>query len=263
MKYTRIVMLGALVAAGTGWSALPQDTSAQAPQPAAGAATPPAPPPPPKPKWETSAGVGLTVTSGNSDTVLVTANGQALRKWDRGEFSAGVDGGYGKNDGKQNVGYVKGFSQYNYLVGEKWYAFGRAEGLHDSIADIVYRVPITVGVGYYFYKTDRTTLSAEAGPGYVFEKVDGDTRNYGTIRFGEKFTHKFSDRARIWQSFEYQPQVDDWGKYFFSAELGAGADITKQLELRVVLQDWYVSDPAPDRKGNDLKLIAGINYKFQ
>src|SRR5690606_9143280 len=124
---------------------------------------------------------------------LFTANAQTLRKWDQGEFSAGVDGGYGENEGEQNVGYVKGFGQYNYLFRERWYGFARVEALHDAIADIAYRIPLSVGIGYYFIKNDRTTLSAEAGPGYVWEKVGDDAREYATIRFGEKFTHKFSD----------------------------------------------------------------------
>lgn len=256
-------IVSVLVTAASGISsALAETIEVPAPQPSsdAGAA---APAPPPKPKWETTAGIGATVTSGNSDTILFTANALTLRKWDKGEFSAGIDGGYGKNDGEQNVGYVKGHVQYNYLIDEHWYGFGRVEALHDSIADIAYRVPLTAGIGYYFIKNDRTTLSAEAGPGYVFEKVGGDKRDYATLRFGEKFTYKFNDRARIWQSAEYQPKIDDWGEYFLSAEIGLGADVTKQLELRVVFQDWYVSNPAPGREGNDLKLVAGINYKFQ
>jgi putative salt-induced outer membrane protein YdiY len=219
--------------------------------------------PPPPPKWETTAGLGVSVTDGNSDTLLFTVNALTLRKWDHSEFSAGVDGGYGENDNERNVGFVKGYAQYNYLFTERWYAFGRVEALHDAVADIRYRIPLSVGVGYYFIKNDRMTLSAEAGPGYVFEKVGNDERDYPTIRFAEKFTYKISDRARIWQSFEYQPDLGDWGNYFLTGELGIGADVTKQIELRVVLQDWYVSNPAPDREGNDLKLVAGVNYKFQ
>ena len=41
------------------------------------------------------------------------------------------------------------------------------------------------------------------------------------------------------------------------------ADLTKKMALRVTLQDWYVRYPAPGRESNDIKLIAGINYKFQ
>ncbi len=218
---------------------------------------------PPKPKWETSAGVGVSVTQGNSDTLLFTANAVTLRKWERSEFTAGVDAGYGDNDGEQNVGYVKGFGQYNYLFTDRWFAFGRVEALNDAIADINYRIPVTAGVGYYFIKNDRTTLSAEVGPGYVFEKVGGDERSYATLRFAEKFTFKINDRSRLWQSVEYQPKIDDWKEYYLSAELGLAVDITKQMEMRAVFQDWYISNPAPGRESNDLRLVAGVNYKFQ
>lgn len=259
---TSLGTLGAMIALA-GVSAVAQDIEVPAPQPTGDAAAAAAAAIPPKPKWETTAGVGFSLTDGNSDTVLFTANALTLRKWDRGEFSAGVDGGYGESEGDQNVGFVKGFGQYNYLFTDRWYAFARAEALHDSIADIDYRIPLSVGAGYYLIKNDRMTLSAEAGPGYVFEKIGGDERDYATIRFGEKFTYKISDRARIWQSFEYQPKIDEWTEYFLTGEIGVEADLTKQLALRVVLQDWYVSNPAPDRESNDLKLVAGVNYKFQ
>lgn len=260
----RVALAGLMACAGT-WMAVAEDANVPAPQPATdSAAAAAAAAVPPKPKWETTAGVGASVTDGNSDTMLFTANALTLRKWDKGEFSAGVDAGYGESDNEQNVGYVKGFGQYNYLFTDRWYGFVRAEALHDSIADIAYRVPLSVGAGYYLIKNDRTTLSVEAGPGYVWEKVGDDARDYATIRFGEKFTHKFSDRARLWQSFEYQPKIDAWTEnYFLTGELGVEADITKRMALRVVLQDWYVSEPAPGRQANDLKLIAGINYKFQ
>ncbi len=256
-------VLGAVIAfAGTA-SVMAQEANVPTPQPAteAGAAAAAAAVPP-KPKWETSAGVGLSVTDGNADTLLFSLNATTLRKWSNGEFSAGADAGYGENDGTQNVGYLKGFGQYNYLLTDRWYLFGRAEGLHDSIADIAYRVPVSVGTGYYLIKNDKMTLSAEAGPGYVWEKIGDDARDYMTIRFGEKFTWKLSDRARLWQSFEYQPKIDEWSEYFLTGELGVEADLTKKMALRVTVQDWYVSNPAPDRESNDLKLVAGVNYKF-
>lgn len=256
--------VGALFAIA-GAAAMGQEAgSIPAPQPAgdAGAAAAAAAVPP-KPKWETTAGAGLSLTSGNADTTLFTANILTLRKWGKNEFRAGVDGGYGEVENVQNVGFVKAFAQYNYLLSERLYGFGRVEGLHDSIADITYRVPISAGLGYYFIKNDKVTLSAEVGPGFVFEKIGNDERDYATIRFGERFTWKISERARLWQSFEYQPKVDEWTEYFLSGELGISADITKQLDLRVVLQDWYVSNPAPGRESNDLKLVAGVNYKFQ
>ena len=263
-KPTTLGIAGVLVAS-FGLSSFGQESSSTvpAPQPANDAAAAAAKAAvPPKPKWETSAGVGFSVTDGNSDTILFTANVQTLRKFEKGELQAGIDAGYGENNSVQNVGFVKGFGQYNYLFANPWYGFVRAEALHDSIASINYRVPLTAGIGYYFIKNDRTTLSAEVGPGYVFQKIGGKESEYATIRFAEKFTHKLNDRARIWQSFEYQPKIDEWGQYFLTGELGAEADLTKKMALRVVFQDWYVSQPAPGRESNDLRVVAGVNYKL-
>lgn len=264
MIHSRTILGTAGVAlAFASYASLADESQLPIPQPSAEAGAAAVDAAPPKPKWETTAGLGASITDGNSDTTLFTANALTLRKWSTGEFSAGVNAGYGESDNSQNVGFVKGFGQYNYLMTDRWYALGRAEALHDSIADIKYRVPLSVGIGYFLIKSDRVTLSAEAGPGYVFEKIGNETDNYATIRFAENFTWKISDRARLWQSFEYQPQIEDWSEYFLTAEIGVEADMTKQMALRVVLQNWYNSSPAPDREGNDLRLVAGINYKFQ
>ena len=263
MKQSTIGAMGVIFAL-SGVAALAQETTVPAPQPATDAAAAAAAAAiPAKPKWETTAGVGFSYTDGNTETLLFTANALTLRKWKTGEFTAGIDAGYGNNEGKQNIGYVKGFSQYNYLFTERLYAFGRVDALNDSIADISYRVTVSAGMGYYLIKNERTTLSVEAGPGYVFEKVGDDERDYATLRFGEKFTHKISDRARLWQSFEYQPKIDEWSNYFLSGEAGIESDITKKMALRLVVQDWYISEPAPGRESNDIKVIAGLNYKFQ
>lgn len=263
MRQTSLKTVGVALAL-SGLTGMAQEASLPVPQPAADAAGGAAAVPvKPKPKWETSVGLGASVTDGNSETMLFTANGVALRKWDKGEFEAKADAGYGTDDGDQNVGYVKGSAQYNYLVTDRWFGFGRVEALHDSIAEIKYRIPLSVGVGYYFIKNDRVTLSAEMGPGYVWEKVGDDARDFATIRFAERFTWKISDRARLWQSFEYQPKIDEWSEYFLTGELGVEADLTKQLALRVVFQDWYVSNPAEGKENNDMRLVAGLNYKFQ
>jgi putative salt-induced outer membrane protein YdiY len=213
-------------------------------------------------KWESSAGIGLTLTSGNSDTVLVTGNAQTSRKWDQNELRLGVEGGYGEVEGDRNIDYVRGFGQYNRLFNERLYGYVRADALHDAIAEVDYRVTLSPGLGYYFIKEEKVTLSGEVGPGYVFEKVDGDENDYLTLRLAERFEWKISKTARLWQYLEYLPEVDDFENYIINGEIGVAADITKNLALKVYLQDTYDNMPAPGREENDLKLVAGIDYKF-
>jgi hypothetical protein len=115
------------------------------------------------------------VTDGNSDTLLFTANVLALRKWDTGEFSAGGSMPVMARRWRPERGLrPKGSVSTTTSSPSAGTAFGRAEGLHDSIADIKPTacrsppVPATTLI-----KNDKVTLSAEVGPGYVFEKVGG------------------------------------------------------------------------------------------
>lgn len=212
--------------------------------------------------WETSAAAGLTLTRGNSDTLLFNANLWSQKKWERNELSFGVDASYGENNSIKNTESLHGFGQYNRLFTDRCYGYARLDGLHDSIADVEYRVTLSAGGGYYFIKNDTTRLSAEAGPGIVFEKQGGRSHEYLVLRVAERFEHKLNDRARIWQSAEYLPQVDNFNNYILNGEIGVEAGLTSKLSLRSYLQDTYDNEPAPGRKQNDLKLVAGIAYKF-
>ena len=216
-----------------------------------------------KPEWETSAALGLTLTRGNSDTLLFTGNILSAKKWDEHEMSLGADATYGEIESEKNAESLHGFSQYNRLFSERAYGYARLDGLHDSIAGIEFRFTLSPGVGYYFIKKENTKLSGEVGPGFVYEKEGGNTpRGYFTLRLAEKFEHKLNDRARIWQSLEILPQVDDYENFIANFELGIESSLTEKLSLRAYIQDTYDNEPADGRKRNDLKLVTALAYKF-
>lgn len=221
-----------------------------------------------KPSWESSAAAGLTLTSGNSDSVLATLAATTGKKWDGNELALGADGAYGKTkiDGVEtkSAASIHGFAQYNRLFNERLYGYLRVEGLHDDIAKIRYRLTVSPGAGYYLIKNKTTDLAVEVGPGFVAQKLGVETKDFFTLRVGEKFNHKLNDRARIWQTAELLPQVDHFSNYIVNFEIGIEADITKdkKLSLRSYLQDTYNSIPALGRKKNDMKLVTGIAYKF-
>lgn len=222
----------------------------------------PAPELPKKPSWETSAALGLTLTRGNSDTLLFTGSLLTAKKWDQNEVNLGADATYGEVNSVKNAESVHGFGQYNRLFTDRAFGYLRFDGLRDSIADVDYRFTLSPGVGYYFIKDKRTTLRAEFGPGVIFEKQGGRENNYMILRFAERFEHKLNDRAKIWQSFEFLPQIDRWKNYIINAEIGVETSLTEKMSLRTFLQDTYDNEPAAGRKKNDLKLVAGVAYKF-
>lgn len=229
--------------------------------------------PEPAKGWESVASAGLTLTRGNSETFMGTIGINSQRKWSRDEILLGASAGYGENtsvdpvDGSDEHNttdqYAKAFGQYNHLFNERLYGGLRLDALYDAIAGVDYRVTLSPLVGYYLIKNATTFLAVEAGPGFVAENLaDQEADQYVTLRLAERFEHKFGDKGKIWQSLEYLPRIDDFGDYVLNGEIGASAAITKAMELRLVLQDTYRSEPPAGRKQNDLKLIAGVGYRF-
>jgi putative salt-induced outer membrane protein len=220
------------------------------------------------PKWERSAFLGATITQGNSDTELITANILATKKGKDNEYSLGLDAAYGEVDSAKNAEVLHGFAQYNRLFTDRFFGYARLDGLHDGIADVEYRFTFSPGAGYYFIKTQddnkktATSLSGEAGPSVITEKVGHDESTYLAARVAEKFEHKFSDKARVWEMAEFLPQVDDFENFIINAEVGAEASLTEKVLLRVSVVDNYDNQPAPGRKENDVKIISSVGYKF-
>ena len=219
--------------------------------------------PPKSPPWDISAAAGLTLTRGNSKTVLTTANIAANKKWTQNELNLGVDAAYGEGDDVRNVETLHGFGQYNRLFTDRIFGYLRVEGLHDGIADIDYRLSVGPGAGYYFIKNTDTTLRAEVGPSYVYEQDHNDGhQGYMGLRLAERFEQKLSSTAKLWPSLECVPQVDKFCNYIIPAELDVEAAITQKLSMQTYVQDFHHSEPAAGRQKNDVRLVAGAKYKF-
>jgi len=180
----------------------------------------------------------------------------------------GISGGYGDstvNDAySKNTQFLQGYGQYNHLFTDRFYAGLRLDGQYDGIAGVDYRFKVTPLAGYRFIKNDKMTLALEAGPSAVFEHLQGQTATtYAAARFAQTFEYKIAVGTKVWETVSYIPQIDDWvGNYLVNLEVGIDTAIAKGWSLRVVFQDMYASRPATGKKDNDMRLLAGVSYKF-
>ena len=212
--------------------------------------------------WEHSVSAGVTLTRGNSQTALFTADFLASKKGPVNEYLFGLSGAYGNNNSVDTVNNYKGFGQWNHLFDERLYGYLRADALRDVIQSLDYRITVGPGVGYYFIKEKMTTLAGEAGAGFEAQHLGGKDYTFATVRLADRFEHKFNDRARVWQSAEILPQVDKFENYVINFEVGAEASMTKDLSLKTYLVDSYQNRPAAGKLKNDLKIVAAVGYKF-
>jgi hypothetical protein len=236
---------------------------------------------PKKKKWESTATVGVSLSRGNSKNFLATGALGTKRTWEFDEALAGINLGYGENtpkgSGTNNItdSYVKGFGQWNHLFSPQFYGGLRLAGEHDDIAHLTYRAIVSPLAGYYFVKQPNALLSAEVGPSYVREDfynslrpdltTDDNVHNYLGLRVGERGEYKFKTGAKVWESIEWIPKIQDMNDYLVNFEAGVSAPISKALSVSLILQDTYKNIPpitSPKTYKNDLKLIAGLTYNF-
>ena len=230
-------------------------------------------------KWDASLAAGMTITAGNSETFLSTLTFKAVRKWTNNEVLLGAAGSYGesttevteeradgtkikRDESNATTANAAAYGQFNHSFTDHVYGGGRVDFVHDAIAELKYRVTVSPLAGYYLFKNPTTKLSIEFGPSGVFERQGKDNNQYAALRFGERFEHKFTPKNKVWQAFDYIPQVDRWGNYLLIAEIGGEAAFTDQFSLRAVVQDAYDNEPANNRKKNDIKFITSLVYKF-
>jgi len=213
-------------------------------------------------EWQSTITFGLTATTGNSDSALVTGIIQTHKKTLDDEWTFHGDAAYGEASSVQNNDTLHGFVQYNHLFSNRWYGYARGDALHDGIADIEYRLTFSPGAGYYFVKNGQTGLAGEAGPAILYEKLDGEYHTYPTLRLAERLDHKFDGHARLWEGVEFLPPVTAPDSFLVNAEVGVETPISKYFSLQTFVQDNYANVPAPGRMNNDVKLVSALAVKF-
>ena len=227
---------------------------------------------PPLPAWQTTFTFGLTVTGGNTKTLLAGVDLSTQLKTPVNEYLFDVNGAYGENDEVVNAESLDGSGQYNRLATERLYYGIKVEGYHDSIAGIDYRLTASPLVGYYLIKTTNTSLVAEIGPGYIYQRDEYEpagtstgsdsTSSHATIRLAERFDHEFNANTKIWEKVEVIPEVNNFGNFYSDGEIGVSSTLSKHTALTTYIDDTYYQVPSAGRLRNDVKLVSGITYKF-
>lgn len=213
--------------------------------------------------WEHTLALGLTATSGNTDTKLYTGSWLSEFRTLGGDLARlSVDGQNGENEGRKNADNVKGDQSYKHLLSDRAYVVGSVAELYDSVADISYRITPSIGLGYFLMKGGPASLSVDAGPGYQWEKIGGVEDDYAVLRASERYERKLTATSKCWQSVDYTPKVEDFDVYTINGEIGAEAAMTTAVNLRAVFRNQYINVPAEGRKRNDTQVIAALAFKL-
>jgi putative salt-induced outer membrane protein YdiY len=219
--------------------------------------------PAPKSPWDTIVQAGVTLTRGNSETLLANGGISTARRWTKSDFSSSIFLTYGTDRDRQTTDLLRAYGQYNQTLSERWYAGMRLEGLRDGVADVDYRFTLSPLVGWYAFKSAKFFLRAESGPSAaVIENIAGNHNEYLVWRVAERIEWRVSAAANLWQSFELLQPTDDANNFLVNGELGFNAAITDSIGIQPKVLATFDNEPPRGRQKYDLRWITSLTYRF-
>ena len=212
--------------------------------------------------WEVTGAAGMAFSDGNSDSAAWSLQLLGSYQKDKNEAYLGADYFYSESNGLTGTDSLKLFSQYNRDLGDRWYVGGYSSYLRDNASDLDYRADLSALLGYRILKSNKTTLSIEAGPGYAWESRDGESDSFPTLRLAERFEYQFSPMSKIWQTLGWTPRADDPGDSILELEAGIETRITRKVSLRTFVRHRMDDTPGDGNEKSDTALLLGVVYDF-
>jgi len=124
--------------------------------------------------------------------------------------------------------------------------------------------PTGGGLGYDVISTEKALLQAFGGAAWNHESFNtGLSRDSAELLIGEELNYKPTARTKLFERFQYFPNLSDGGEYRLTFDAGLSTKLTKYLDWQLTLSDRYISNPVPGSKNNDLLLTTGIRFSFQ
>ena len=133
---------------------------------------------------------------------------------------------------------------------------------NDRFQDLDLRTVVGAGGGYHAIKNIRTALDLLAGGTFNREFFTTFNRSSAEVLLGETFTHKFLASSAFNEALFFYPNLSSTGDFRSTFILGLVTRLTKVLSWQTSFNDYYLSNPPPGKKTNDLLLSTGLRLTF-
>lgn len=126
----------------------------------------------PTKRWAGAVDAGLSLRSGNTDTLDLNFASKVTREGDRNTLTLDLLAAYGEADSILNTRRYRGEAKWQVYPGEQWYYYVLGAAEHDTGRKLKLRLNAAVGAGKDFIETEKRTLSADIGLDLTRERWD-------------------------------------------------------------------------------------------
>jgi len=189
--------------------------------------------------------LGWVQTSGNTDTQTFNTKGNLLYKRDRYRVSLAGQYVYAENEGVTTAEKVDVNNRWELRL-NSFFSFWDIKYYRNPFQKYDYRLSTGPGLGYYFYKTEKTYLSASY---YVHAHqdhitgVDEKYLGYTVHNVEQRFRRRISEGLKLREKIIYSLTDRQDGDYFIDFEVSLKNKLTKHLALEISYEADYQNKP--------------------
>lgn len=222
----------------------------------------------PKPdgEWRGALGVGLTATSGNTDSIAYSINGDTVRQTSRDKVTGYLQAVYGRRrvDGtsEETANQARAGTAYNRDLNDRLFGFGAADWDRNPLIDLRLRSVFSTGIGYHVVKKENFTFDISTGPAYNRERYTTETRDLAEWLVAEESTHALQPTISFRQKLTYYANVEGGEGYRTVFDAGMVFKLNSRWNITMTLNTRYQSNPPPGVEKSDLLFVTGLQYAF-
>jgi putative salt-induced outer membrane protein YdiY len=216
--------------------------------------------------WTGTLDTGLGVVSGNSQSSNFNFGLNAVRATNRDKITYYTAAAFARSTVNGVTATtsqaIAGGVRYDLNLSDKTFAFGTVDLFNDRFQALDLRTVLGAGGGYHAIKNDRTTLDLLAGGAFNREFFTTFNRSSAEVLLGETITHKFLASSAVNEALFFYPNMTSTGDFRSTFSLGLVTKLTRVLSWQTSFNDFYLSNPPPGKKTNDLLFSTGLRVTF-
>jgi len=223
---------------------------------------------PPEVPWLSITGhvnAGLDLDRGNTDQDTYHIDAESIFRWVSGRVTLVGSGDLEESNGDTTKQQAALGGKYDHFFEDKWYFYAGLGFEHDKFADLDLRTTTSVGAGYQVFENDRTNLSIEAGPSYIWENFDESEDNeFAAARWALRSDHiLFRDwKVQAFHNHSLNWSLEDSTDYVFKSQTGLRIPIFDRIQGTAQINFDRDNSPADTAEKNDYEYLLTAGYSW-
>lgn len=208
---------------------------------------------------------GIDMDRGNTDNDTYHIDAESVFRWPADRVTIGGKGDLERSEGVDTKQQADLAGKYDHFMNEKWYLYSGLGFEHDRFADLDLRTVVSLGSGYQVFETERTNLSIEGGPAYIWENYDtSEDQDYVAAHWALRFDHRLYEAWNL-QAFHKQSldlRLRETSDYILKTETGLRLPIIDRLQTTLQFNFDRNSAPAQGAEKNDYEYLLTGGYTW-